>query len=116
MLGLGETDAEVRQTLLDLRQVGCDVVTFGQYLQPQKRHLPVEEFVAPVTEPTLAEIKREAFDQGYLLGRMHSRRLAEGKRNAPAIPVVVRPYAPRARKFPESLERVDWAGVVKATR
>ncbi len=47
MLGLGETDEEVRRTLRDLRDVGCDVVTFGQYLQPQKRHLPVEEFVTP---------------------------------------------------------------------
>jgi lipoic acid synthetase len=47
MLGLGETDDEVKQTLRDLRSVGCDVVTFGQYLQPQKRHLPVEEFVTP---------------------------------------------------------------------
>jgi lipoic acid synthetase len=47
MLGLGETDEEIRQTLRDLRGVGCDVVTFGQYLQPQVRHLPVEEFVTP---------------------------------------------------------------------
>jgi lipoic acid synthetase len=47
MLGLGETDDEIRQTLRDLRAVGCDVVTFGQYLQPQKRHLPVEDFVTP---------------------------------------------------------------------
>lgn len=47
MLGLGEQDDEIRQTLRDLRGVGCDVVTFGQYLQPQKRHLPVEEFVTP---------------------------------------------------------------------
>jgi len=47
MLGLGETDTEVRETLRDLRGVGCDVVTFGQYLQPRKRHLPVEEFVTP---------------------------------------------------------------------
>lgn len=47
MLGLGETDEEIRQTLRDLRGVGCDVVTFGQYLQPQKRHLPVEAFVTP---------------------------------------------------------------------
>jgi lipoic acid synthetase len=47
MLGLGEADEEVRQTLRDLREVDCDVVTFGQYLQPQKRHLPVEEFVTP---------------------------------------------------------------------
>jgi lipoyl synthase len=47
MLGLGEQEEEVRQTLRDLRSVGCDVVTFGQYLQPQQRHLPVESFVTP---------------------------------------------------------------------
>lgn len=47
MLGLGETDSEVRQTLNDLRGVGCDVVTFGQYLQPRQHHLPVEEFITP---------------------------------------------------------------------
>jgi len=47
MLGLGETDEEVRHTLRDLRAIGCDVVTFGQYLQPTKRHLPVEAFVTP---------------------------------------------------------------------
>ncbi|MCB0410885.1 MAG: lipoyl synthase [Bdellovibrionales bacterium] len=47
MLGLGETDDEVRQTLQDLIDVGCDVVTFGQYLQPQRRHLPVESFIIP---------------------------------------------------------------------
>jgi lipoic acid synthetase len=47
MLGLGETDAEVVQTLKDLRGIGCDVVTFGQYLQPTPRHLKVEEYVTP---------------------------------------------------------------------
>lgn len=47
MVGLGETDDEIRTTLRDLRSVGCDVVTFGQYLQPQKRHLPVERFLTP---------------------------------------------------------------------
>lgn len=47
MLGLGETDEQVMQTLKDLRAVGCDVVTFGQYLQPRKRHLQVHDFVTP---------------------------------------------------------------------
>lgn len=47
MLGLGETDEEILQTLKDLRAVGCDVVTFGQYLQPTPRHLKVVEFVTP---------------------------------------------------------------------
>jgi lipoyl synthase len=47
MLGLGETDEEVLQTLRDLRSIDCDVVTFGQYLQPTKRHLKVIEFITP---------------------------------------------------------------------
>jgi lipoic acid synthetase len=47
MLGVGETDEDVRATLRDLRAVGCDVVTFGQYLQPTKRHMPVHTYVTP---------------------------------------------------------------------
>lgn len=50
MLGLGEKDGEVLQTLHDLREVGCDVVTFGQYLAPTARHkqfLPILEYVHP---------------------------------------------------------------------
>lgn len=49
MLGLGETDEEVVETLRDLLEVRCDIVTLGQYLQPSKDHLPVERFVAPET-------------------------------------------------------------------
>lgn len=47
MLGLGEEDHEVLETMDDLRSVGCDVVTIGQYLQPTKKHLPVVEFSHP---------------------------------------------------------------------
>lgn len=47
MLGLGETSEEVHQTLLDLHDHGCLLLTLGQYLQPTKRHLPVERFVPP---------------------------------------------------------------------
>ncbi len=47
MLGLGETDEDIRQTLTDLRNIDVDVVTFGQYLQPSRRHLPVKEYVTP---------------------------------------------------------------------
>jgi lipoic acid synthetase len=47
MLGLGETDDEIRQTLQDLRNIDVDVVTFGQYLQPTKAHLAVKEYVHP---------------------------------------------------------------------
>ena len=47
MLGLGETEEEVIQTMKDLRGVGLDVITIGQYLQPSKKHLPVKEFITP---------------------------------------------------------------------
>ncbi len=47
MLGLGEQEEEVIQTLEDLRAAGVDVVTIGQYLQPSKKHLPVKQFITP---------------------------------------------------------------------
>lgn len=47
MVGLGETNDEVLQTMDDLLAVGCSVMTIGQYLQPTKRHLPVAEYVYP---------------------------------------------------------------------
>merc|ERR1719350_1221011 len=47
MLGLGETAEEVHQTLRDLREVNVDIVTFGQYLQPTKRHMKLERYVTP---------------------------------------------------------------------
>jgi len=47
MLGLGETDAEVRQVLSDLRGCGVDIVTLGQYLRPTREHAPVARYVPP---------------------------------------------------------------------
>ncbi len=47
MVGLGEDDAEVHQTMKDLRDAGVDLVTLGQYLRPTPKHLPVERFVTP---------------------------------------------------------------------
>ena len=47
MVGLGETDAEVRAVMQDLRNVDCDILTIGQYLQPSQKHLGVKEFVTP---------------------------------------------------------------------
>lgn len=49
MLGLGETQKEVFETLYDLRKSEVDVVTIGQYLQPSKKHLPVKSFITPDT-------------------------------------------------------------------
>jgi lipoic acid synthetase len=47
MVGLGETDAEIRQVMQDLRAVNCDILTIGQYLQPTQKHLNVADFVTP---------------------------------------------------------------------
>jgi lipoic acid synthetase len=47
MLGCGETAEEIRSTLRDLRAIGVDVVTLGQYLRPTKRHMKVAEYVTP---------------------------------------------------------------------
>lgn len=47
MVGLGEREEEVLETLRDLRNVGVDIVTIGQYLQPTPKHLPVAEYVPP---------------------------------------------------------------------
>jgi lipoic acid synthetase len=47
MLGLGETTEEVLEVCADLRAVGCDMITLGQYLAPSPQHLPVERFVPP---------------------------------------------------------------------
>lgn len=47
MLGLGETEEEVIETLQDLAKAKVDIVTIGQYLQPSKKHLPVKEFITP---------------------------------------------------------------------
>lgn len=47
MVGLGETDAEIRQVMQDLRSVDCDILTIGQYLQPSSKHLKVDSFVTP---------------------------------------------------------------------
>ena len=62
MLGLGEQDGEVLETLDDLRSVGCDVLTLGQYLQPTKAHLPVIEYVHP---DRFARFREEGLARGF---------------------------------------------------
>ena len=47
MVGLGETDAEIREVMQALRAVHCDILTLGQYLQPSQKHLQVDTFVPP---------------------------------------------------------------------
>ncbi|MEO1231021.1 MAG: lipoyl synthase [Myxococcota bacterium] len=58
MVGLGETEAEVEQTLRDLRDRDVDIVTLGQYLRPSRKHLPVVEYVHPAVFDRYAEMAR----------------------------------------------------------
>ena len=59
MVGLGETQDEVAQVMGDLRAVGCDILTIGQYLQPTAAHLPVSRYVEPDEFARLARLGRE---------------------------------------------------------
>jgi lipoic acid synthetase len=62
MVGLGETDEELRETFRDIRAAGVEVLTVGQYLQPSKDHLPVDRFVTP---DQFAELKAYALTLGF---------------------------------------------------
>jgi lipoic acid synthetase len=62
MLGLGETKEEVIQSMKDLVNVGCDVLTLGQYLQPTRKHLSVQRFVHP---DEFAEYRAIGYELGF---------------------------------------------------
>src|SRR6185437_8860755 len=63
MLGLGETEQEVEETLDDLRAVGVDIVTLGQYLRPTANHLAIERFVTPAE---FDDLRAKALAKGFL--------------------------------------------------
>ena len=63
MLGLGERDNEIMQTMDDLRDANVDVLTLGQYLRPTHNHLPVERYVAP---QEFAAYRREGLEKGFI--------------------------------------------------
>lgn len=62
MLGLGETQEEILETMDDLRRVECSILTLGQYLQPTRCHYPVQEYVHP---DRFAELREIALDKGF---------------------------------------------------
>lgn len=62
MVGLGESEAEVLQTLRDLRSAGVRIVTIGQYLQPSAQHCPVAEYVTP---EQFVKYRKMALDEGF---------------------------------------------------
>jgi lipoic acid synthetase len=63
MLGLGEKETELFQTMDDLREVGCEVLTMGQYLRPTPKHLPVVEYITPEQFNYFGDIARR---KGFL--------------------------------------------------
>ena len=58
MLGHGETEAEIMQAMADLRSVGCDRLTLGQYMRPSLEHLPVQKYWTPAEFDRLGAIAR----------------------------------------------------------
>jgi len=62
MLGLGESEEEILETMQDLRDVHVDVLTLGQYLQPTPKHLPVKDFITP---DTFSELKEAGLQMGF---------------------------------------------------
>lgn len=82
MLGLGETHEELFDTLADLRDVGCDFLTLGQYLQPTPEHLPVVRYIPPDEFDMLGEAARKlGFSQvasgPFVRSSYHARDMAE---------------------------------------
>jgi lipoyl synthase len=63
MLGLGETEEQIWDALKELRRINVDVVTFGQYMRPTKRHMKVEEYVTP---EAFEMWRQRALDMGFL--------------------------------------------------
>jgi lipoic acid synthetase len=83
MLGLGETRDELLETLVDLRDAGCDLLTLGQYLQPSPEHLPVLRYVPPHEFDELGKLSRRlGFQQvasgPFVRSSYHARDMAEG--------------------------------------
>ncbi|NTW33102.1 MAG: lipoyl synthase [Bacteroidetes bacterium] len=62
MLGLGETENEIFKTMDDMLNAGCSIITLGQYLQPTKKHLPVDRYVTP---EEFAKFKLIALEKGF---------------------------------------------------
>lgn len=75
MLGLGETEEEILETMNDLREVGCEVMTIGQYLQPSKNNYPLQDYITP-----------EKFDEYGEIGR------SKGFRHVESSPLVRSSY------------------------
>ncbi len=65
MVGLGETEDEIKQTFADLREIGCDILTVGQYIQPSKQHLEVDKYYTEEEFEHLKELVKQAGFEKY---------------------------------------------------
>lgn len=68
MVGLGETFEDIKQTLIDLKSVSCDILTIGQYIQPSKNHLPVEKFYSLEEFEELKKLAKRVGIKNYQIG------------------------------------------------
>lgn len=68
IIGLGETFEQIEQTLLDLKNVGCDIVTIGQYIQPSKKHLEVAKYYTPEEYDDLKTLAKKVGIKNYQIG------------------------------------------------
>lgn len=68
IIGLGETFEQIEQTLIDLKNVGCDIVTIGQYIQPSKHHLEVAKYYTPAEYDKLKELANKVGIKNHQIG------------------------------------------------
>lgn len=68
MIGLGETFEQIKNTMQDLKSVGCDILTIGQYIQPSKMHLPVIKYYNPEEYETLKQMAKDIGFKTYKIG------------------------------------------------
>ena len=68
MIGLGETFEDIEQTLVDLKNVGCDILTIGQYIQPSKAHLEVSKYYTPEESENLKQLAKKVGIKHYQIG------------------------------------------------
>lgn len=68
MIGIGETYNQIKSTMNDLKNAGCDILTIGQYIQPSKMHLPVAKYYTPEEYDTLKQMAKEAGFSHFQIG------------------------------------------------
>lgn len=68
MIGLGETFEDIEQTLIDLKNTGCDILTIGQYIQPSKAHLEVSKYYTPEEYENLKQLAKKVGIKHYQIG------------------------------------------------